>query len=95
MISLFFKFPNFQLAADPDPNVKNGAELLDRLIKVSAHWLIIFIIIIITIFIIQAECTKPNVVCISQEKSKKLYLLYLQHIYSKLNGCIIKLILFF
>ena len=24
-----------QLAADPDPNVKNGAELLDRLIKVS------------------------------------------------------------
>ena len=24
-----------QLAADPDPNVKNGAELLDRLIKVG------------------------------------------------------------
>jgi len=24
----------FQLAADPDPNVKNGAELLDRLVKV-------------------------------------------------------------
>ena len=46
MISLFLKSANFQLAADPDPNVKNGAELLDRLIKVSAHWLIIFIIII-------------------------------------------------
>jgi len=27
----------FQLAADPDPNVKNGAELLDRLIKVSHY----------------------------------------------------------
>lgn len=51
MISLFLKSPNFQLAADPDPNVKNGAELLDRLIKVSAHWLIIFIIIIITIIL--------------------------------------------
>ena len=28
----------FQLAADPDPNVKNGAELLDRLIKVGQQW---------------------------------------------------------
>lgn len=25
----------FQLAADPDMNVKNGAELLDRLVKVG------------------------------------------------------------
>ena len=25
----------YKLAADPDPNVKNGAELLDRLVKVG------------------------------------------------------------
>ena len=31
----FFVHSLLQLAADPDPNVKNGAELLDRLIKVS------------------------------------------------------------
>ena len=52
LISLFFKFPNSQLAADPDPNVKNGAELLDRLIKVSVHCLFISIIVVIIIIII-------------------------------------------
>ena len=31
-----------QLAADPDPNVKNGAELLDRLIKVSNRTVSLF-----------------------------------------------------
>ena len=31
----YFCFNLFQLAADPDQNVKNGTELLDRLIKVS------------------------------------------------------------
>ena len=31
-------FPfNFQLAADPDINVKNGSELLDRLMKVKKN----------------------------------------------------------
>ena len=74
MISLFFKFPNFQLAADPDPNVKNGAELLDRLIKVSAHWLIIFIIIIT---IILSYRLKNPMWFASPKKKAKFYLLYL------------------
>ena len=34
-IRLRCQFFSFQLAADPDMNVKNGAELLDRLVKVG------------------------------------------------------------
>jgi len=78
MISLFFKFPNFQLAADPDPNVKNGAELLDRLIKVSAHWLIIFIIIIIIIItiILSYRPNVPNPMWFASPKKKAKSFIY-------------------
>lgn len=83
-----FKFPNCQLAADPDPNVKNGAELLDRLVKVSVHWLFIFIII--TIY--DPGKNTQKVVCISQEKGKKFiycicsaYKFLVEPVYSKVD----------
>lgn len=39
----------FQLAADPDPNVKSGSELLDRLLKVKKVFPASYFIIQMTI----------------------------------------------
>ena len=55
----------FQLAADPDQNVKNGTELLDRLIKVGTEsitqhlrWSKTKVLVIILLYICDPSCRK-------------------------------------